>query len=308
MPLIEDLSVDLWVPLTLMAAFMQNLRSSLQKSLQPELGTRGATYVRFLFGVPVALFGLLLLTTGRGEDLPAIQPRFLLYCVLGGTSQILGTAALLSSFESRNYAAGIAYSKTEPLLAALFGLVILGERVPFGGLGAIALGLVAVLVLTVGREAFRPTLWGRLFTDRGALLGMCAGAAFALAAVFYRGAGLDLATGDFLLRSIFTLTCVLIFQVLLMTLEICVRDPDMLRKVAGCWRRGSLVGLVGATASAGWFGASLLQNAAYVRAFGQVELLFAIGSSLIFFRERLKRREIVGIILLIAALLLLLLD
>lgn len=304
----NDLTVELWVPLTLLAAFLQNLRSSLQKSLQDELGTRGATYVRFLFGAPVAIFGLLALTTVRGEALPAIQPRFVAYCLLGGAAQVLGTAALLASFQSRNYAAGVAYSKTEPLLAALFGLLILGESVPASGLGAMALGLVAVLILTVGREAFRPALWGHLFTERGALLGMFAGAAFAIAAVCYRGAGLDLASGDFLLRSWFTLSCVLVFQVLLMTLEIYLRAPSTLRKVARCWRRGSLVGLVGATASAGWFGASLLQSAAYVRAFGQVELLFAIGSSVIFFHERLQRRELIGISLLIAALLLLLLD
>ena len=93
-----------------------------------------------------------------------------------------------------------------------------------------------------------------------------------------------------------------------MTLEMYWRDPATLRKVAAFWKRGSLVGLVGATASAGWFSASLLQNAAYVRAFGQVELLFAIGSSVLFFRERLKGRELAGIILLILALVLLLLS
>ena len=304
----HDLAGDLWIPLTLLAAFLQNLRSSLQKSLQTELGTRGATYVRFAFGAPVAIVALFALTRIRGEPIPVIQPLFAGLAMAGGLAQILGTAALLGSFQSRNYAAGIAYSKTEPLLAGLFGLLILGEQITASAVGSIALGVVAVLVLTVGTEAFRPTLWGRLFTDRGALLGMLAGAGFGLAAVCYRGAGLDLASGDFVLRSLFTLGFVLCFQVLLMTLEMVWREPATLRKVAMAWRRGSLVGLVGATASAGWFAASLLQNAAYVRAFGQVELLFAIGSSVLIFREHLKGREIVGIALLVLALVLLLLS
>ena len=304
----HELVDNFWIPLTLLAAFLQNLRSSLQKSLQPELGTRGATYVRFLFGAPVAILGLLALTQIRGEAIPRPGPLFAGLAMTGGLAQILGTAALLSSFESRNYAAGVAYSKTEPLLAALLGLVILGERVSAEAIGAIGLGVVAVLILTVGTEALRPRLWARLFSDRGAVLGMLAGAGFGLAAVCYRGAGLNLADGDFVLRSIFTLSFVLTFQVILMTLEMYWRDPATLRKVAAFWKRGSLVGLVGATASAGWFSASLLQNAAYVRAFGQVELLFAIGSSVLFFRERLKGRELAGIILLILALVLLLLS
>ena len=303
-----DFSIPLWVPLCLIAAFLQNLRSTLQKSLQPELGTRGATYVRFLFGAPVAMLGLAALTRIGDQPLPTIGPWFVIYCVGGGTAQILGTAALLASFQSRNFAAGIAYSKTEPLLAGLFGFLLLGEGISPSGLGAITLGLVAVWVLTVGAQAFRPAMWGSLLNDRGAWLGIFAGAAFGLAAVCYRGAGLDLSSGDFIIRAWFTLSCVLSFQVLLMTGEMLVRDRATLRKVAIYWRRGALVGLVGATASAGWFSASLLENAAYVRAFGQVELLFAIASSVLFFHERLQPRELLGIALLIVSLVLLLLS
>ena len=48
-----------------------------------------------------------------------------------------------------------------------------------------------------------------------------------------------------------------------------------------------------------------MTNAAVVRAVGQVELLFAILTSVFFFGERLGAREIIGITLLVAGILLL---
>ncbi len=56
--------VELWIPVTVAAAFFQNLRSALQKHLKARLSTNGATFVRFGFGFPLAL---LYLATGRGE-------------------------------------------------------------------------------------------------------------------------------------------------------------------------------------------------------------------------------------------------
>jgi uncharacterized membrane protein len=48
-----------------------------------------------------------------------------------------------------------------------------------------------------------------------------------------------------------------------------------------------------------------LKNAAVVRAVGQVELLFTVATSVWFFQERLRAREIVGISLVVLGILLL---
>ena len=47
--------MELWIPITIAAAFLQNLRSALQKHLQGKLGTRGASFVRFGYGFPLAI-------------------------------------------------------------------------------------------------------------------------------------------------------------------------------------------------------------------------------------------------------------
>ena len=47
--------MSLWIPITIAAAFLQNVRSALQKNLKGVMGTTGATFVRFGFGMPFAL-------------------------------------------------------------------------------------------------------------------------------------------------------------------------------------------------------------------------------------------------------------
>ena len=61
----------LWIPLTIAAAFLQNVRSALQKHLKGELGTTGATFVRFGYGFPFALLYLAGLSVFT--DLPVPQ-------------------------------------------------------------------------------------------------------------------------------------------------------------------------------------------------------------------------------------------
>ncbi len=52
--------------------------------------------------------------------------------------------------------------------------------------------------------------------------------------------------------------------------------------------------------SVGWFTAMTLEQASYVRAFGQIEFIFAMLVSTLFFRERYTRNELVGIALIAA--------
>ena len=52
-----------WIPITIFAAFMQNLRSALQKYIKGRLSTGGAAYVRFLYALPLALILLWTLVT-----------------------------------------------------------------------------------------------------------------------------------------------------------------------------------------------------------------------------------------------------
>jgi len=310
--------VEAWIPLTIAAAFLQNIRSSLQVALKGRLTNAGATSVRFIFGLPPAL--VFLAVTARLADAPVPSPSapFVGYVVVGGSAQILATACLLHAATLRSFAVATAYSKTEPILAAVFGLVILAEPVSAAASLGIAVSVAGVIGLVLARSGGLPPAEGRAraslawVAEPAAGFGIACGALFGLAAVSYRGAALALDAPELpqpaltaALRSITTLCWVLAFQTLMMMGWLALRDPTELRRVFAAWRPATAVGLAGAAASVGWFTAMTLQIAAYVRTLGQVELVFALGSSLFFFRERLRSGEIISIAGILAGLVLL---
>ena len=299
--------MELWVSITLVAAFMQNLRSALQKYLKGSLSTSGATFCRFVYAVPLALVYVAALGEGYGFAWPEPNPRFALFSMFGGIAQITATALLVYLFSLRNFTVGTTYSKTETVQTAIFGLVILGESVSLPAAAAIAISLVGVMAISVAKSqlTLRNLLLG--WTGRAALIGILSGTFFGLSAVSYRAASLSLGGDGFLMQAAFTLACVVVFQTAVMAVWIRVREPGELTRVFRSWRVASLVGVAGMIGSAGWFTAMTLENAAYVRAVGQVELVFTFIASYFFFRERSTPLEIAGILLIVAGIVILLL-
>ena len=287
----------LWIPITVWAAFAQTLRNAAQRQLTAELGTLGATLVRFLYGLPFALAWLWVVQRFVGYALPTPGRVFAIWVLLAGVSQIIATALLLRVMAERNFALGIAYSKTEIIQVALFALVFLGDRLePLTAL-AIGCGTLGVLLLSPADRTrpLRSLLAG--WTSRSALLGLGSGAGFALAAVGYRGAALALHT-EFLMAGAYTLAASQFVQTLMLGGWLAARDSSALGRVLRAWRASVFAGFMGAAASAGWFTAMALEPVAHVRTLGLVELLFALVVSRRVFRERLGRLELAGIALL----------
>lgn len=298
---------ELWVPITIAAAICQNVRSSLQKHLKGgSLSTAGATYVRFLFAIPFIALYVLVLTELFHFEFPALNRRFLLFASVGGFAQILGTALLIHLFSLGNFVVGTAYSKTETVQAALFGILVLSDPITLWALVAIVISLVGVMLLAVANQDLG--LWQviRSVFQKTAGIGLASGAFFGIAAVSYRAASLSLET-DFVISAACTLAVVLVLQTVAMTLYLRVREPGQLTAVGQAWKVSSLVGLSGMAASACWFTAMTIQNAAHVRALGQVELFFAFVSSTVFFREKVKTTELIGVGLVVGGIIVLLL-
>jgi uncharacterized membrane protein len=65
--------------------------------------------------------------------------------------------------------------------------------------------------------------------------------------------------------------------------------------------------LTGVAGSVCWFNAMTLENAAYVRTLGQVELILSLLTSYIVFKERSTRYEIVGMVMIVIGIIILLL-
>mgnify|MGYP001828169787 CR=1 FL=1 len=300
--------MELWIPLTIAAAFFQNLRSAMQKHLKGKLSTLGAGYVRFVYAAPVALVYFVAVVWYEDLPPPEISAAFLTYALLGGICQIMFTVFLLWLFSFHNFAVGTTLSKLETIMVAIFGLILLGDELTGMVMLAIAISSIGLVVMTAGQEKMNlANLWRGLWR-LPTLIGLICAAWLGASVVLFRAASLSLDHESYLLSASFTLLVVLVIQILIMGLMIAVREPEQFKRVIAHWRPATLVGLSGGLASIGWFSAFTLQNATYVRALGQIELVFTFVATLLFFREKVSRAELAGIALITAAIILVLLD
>jgi drug/metabolite transporter (DMT)-like permease len=298
--------VELWIPITIAAAFFQCTRTALQQKLKALLSTNGANFVRYVYGAPVSILMLVVLTTAGGRSLPSWDWIFVAWTVLGGVAQIIATSLLIYAFELRNFAVGTAYSKTETVQLALVAVLILREPLDVGAWIGIVISLAGVIVLSVKGDArsLREIAMG--WTHKAALVGIAAGGIFGVAAISIRQGAVRL-PGDFMIQAIFTLAVMNTLQTLIMGAWLMARERSQLVKVVRTWRSSALVGLLSVFGSACWAMGFTLQSAAYVRALGQIELVFTFIASRYMLHERPTPGELFGAVLVVGGVVLVLL-
>ncbi|MBK5959226.1 multidrug DMT transporter permease [Rhodoplanes elegans] len=290
-----------WAAFAIAAAAAQTVRNAAQRELTRTLGTVGATHVRFLFGFPFAVVFLGLIVAATGTWPPAPPAAFWPWVVSGAVTQIVATALMLAAMGERSFLVVTAYTKTEPVQVALFGLVVLGDAVTLPMIAAILIATVGVVLMSL-RPGQAGLQTGGL---RPMLLGLGSAALFAVSAIGYRGAILTIPAG-FVTAASTTLCLALMIQAVLLSAWLALRDRAVLIAVLKAWRPSLLAGFMGAFASQLWFLAFALTAAANVRTVALVEVLFAQAVSRFAFGQRATARELFGITLIVAGVVLLL--
>jgi len=289
----------LWAIFTVVAGFFQTVRNAMQRELTGSLGTVGATHVRFLFGFPFALAFLLAIMAQRGAPLPHPGWTFWPWVIDGAFMQVAATALMLVAMNERSFVVTIAYLKTEPIQVAIFGLIFLGDAVTLPM-------MIAILVATAGVVIMSTKPGGMVGGARPTLLGLASGGTFALSAVGFRGAILNLGLPDYFMAATFTLVVGLALQAVVLSLYLALRDQAVLVAIARAWKPSLFAGFMGALASQFWFLAFALATAASVRTLALVEVLFAQLVARFAFGQKTTAREALGMLLVIAGVVLLL--
>lgn len=284
----------LWVPVTLIAAAAQTARNATQRRLTEQIGTVGATQVRFLYGFPFALLALAGVALATDEAVPGANAAFLIYVLTGAVTQILATALMLAAMRERAFSVVTAYMKTEPVQVALFGLVLLGEPLTPAAASAIAIATSGVLLMSL-----KPGTSLASAGLRPVLFGIASGAFFALAAISFRGAILSLDEGSFLMRASTTLVWGLGLQTAILLVWLGLFDRKALAASLMAWRPSLGAGFLGALASQFWFIGFALTTAANVRTLALVEVLMAQAVSHRFLAQTTTRRELAGMALIL---------
>ena len=285
----------IWVTAALIAAAAQTARNAMQAHLTAAIGTTAATQVRFLFGLPFAVLflGGMVLATGEVPAVPGTSA--LLFTGMGAVAQILGTALMLVTMQKRSFAVTTAWLKTEPVMVALFGAVVLGDHLGLAALAAIALATLGVVLLSV-----KPGAAALMLREAGpALSGIGAGALFGLAAIGFRGGILALPEGGFLIRASTILVLGLAMQVVILLVWMLAVNRRALAASVAVWPQSLGAGFLGAFASQFWFIGFALTSAANIRTLALVEVLMAQALAWYGFRQRLTRRQVAGMALIV---------
>lgn len=278
-----------WVLVTLAAAAAQTARNATQAGLTARIGTLGATQVRFVYGLPFALVFLAVVLAVSGDPLPVPGARSLGFAVMGALAQVGATALMLAAMEARGLAVATAWIKTEPVLIALMGAVLLGD--------VLTAPMVLAVTVATGGVLMMARTPGSPWALAPAALGLSAAALFGLAAIGFRGAILALPEGGFILRASTVLCLSLALQVLVLGAWMAVRAPGVMAASLALWRPSLAAGVLGAFASQFWFLGFALTSAANVRTLALVEVMFATVVGWLAFGQRLDRRQALGAIL-----------
>ena len=283
----------LWALFTVIAAASQTLRNALQRDLTAKLGVVGATHVRFLFGFPFALVFLGLMRLGTGEAIPSVSLSILPIVAIAALAQIGATGLMLAAMQSKSFVVTTAYTKTEPVLVALFGLVFLGEHLTLGMASAILIATAGVLLTAWPKEGMKD--WSLPALS----LGLASAALFAVSAVAFRAAIHALPSGGFGIRASTILAAGLLFQSVSLSIYLAVTNRAALVAILRLWRPSLVAGFMGAFASQFWFLGFALVPAAKVRTLALIEVFFARIVSGKMFSEKPSPREGAGLVLIV---------
>ena len=293
-----------WVFITIFAALMQTIRTSIQKSLTKFLSAEVITWIRFIFGFPIVIIYVVVLHNS-GFEFPSINQKFIVYCLFAGLFQIIGTILLVSLFSHRNFAVSTAYTKTEAIQVAIFGAIFFQEYLNILSSIAVILGMLGVVIMSSSQQNIQLKSLLTGLNNKSVFIGITSGASFAFDALLIREAILILDHDSPLTNAALTLLVILILNIIQLGIWITYKNRTMFKGILFYWKRSLLVGVTSAIGSIAWFTAFALTQAAYVKTVGQVELLFSILVTQRIFKEGISRTEIFSIFLIIASIVIL---
>lgn len=302
----------LWIIISIFAALMQAVRTAAQRTLNQRMSNLGTTYVRSVFGLPVMALFLAYVLVVFGGGWPRLDAAYLALTAAGAAAQIFATMALIYMFKLRNFAIGTMLTKVDILMTAIIGTALFSENLSATGIMALLVVVSGVLLMTVGRlgvKALPAATDPRGLTD--ALFGKATRVAllcallFTFSYLFLREAllimqpadGFEISpgAGGMFWRGVWTVVIATLMQIVVVGIYLWFTERKVFAEMRPNARIATFIGITSAIGSIGWYTAFAMQNASYVRAVGQIEVVFTLLIAWFYFRERMTRLELGGV-------------
>lgn len=284
---------------------MQAIRTAGQKHLSGQLNAMATTAVRYLFALPFAWLYAWWLLAVKEVEVPSLTPLFMQYALVACVMQIIGTVCLVAAFRYRNFAVATSLAKTEAIQVAIVGAFLFSISLSAAGWLSVVVGVVGVFL--VSKVKFRINDFiGDAQSLIGLGYGLAAGLGLAITTLLIRESSLALNT-NLMVSAAITLVFMISVQTLISCLYIYIQDRSQFQLMLTHWKLCLFVGVTSVLGSIGWFTGASFQNAAYVKALGQVEFFITLVLTYRIFKETITAKEYIGMLLIVVSVILLLL-
>lgn len=291
----------LWVALTILASAVQVFRNSFQKNLLSSgVSDVLSSWARFILILPISICFVSYYAIYRSD---IIAWHWILLTFIAAILQILGNVSVIKCLKSGKFAIGTSLFKTEGLQTAILELIFLSTIITAHHIVIIFVGFVGIVILTGNFKS----LDIKEFATKSTLYGLLAGFIFAVCGIFIKHAiyGHQYVSHETAFVSGITILLFvnLIQNIVFAVSRIYLGDlSKTLEKFISCKRDIVKLGTFNIVGSVCWFWAfALAATATYVKAVGQIEIIFSIFLSHYCMREKMKGYEIVGSFLIIAS-------
>ncbi|MEO9276132.1 DMT family transporter [Marinomonas sp. 5E14-1] len=288
----------MWFFITLFAAGCQSIRTAFQNSLAKETGFLHATLSRSLYGLPLVGVYLAICYFIFGWVRFPSDSLFWVTASVCAIAQVIATYLMLKVFQSGSFTLGILLAKTEAVLAALIGLVLLDFTLTLLSWLGVALGVIGAFVMSVKWQNIK-----QVHQDVSLLFGLGSGFCFALSTVTASLAS-HLLQGSIITSAGVTLFYVLALQSIILCGIQIIKDRDLLAPIRKNVVLSAKVGVFSSLGSIAWFTAFALVNPALVKTLGQVEILGTLYFSKKRFAERITKQQWLGGAMIVASVIL----
>lgn len=279
---------------------MQAIRTAGQKQLSEHLSAMATTAVRYVYALPFSILYLWFITDAREVSLPTLNEQFIFYAVIASVMQIVGTACLVAAFRYRNFAVATSLAKTEAVQVAVVGAIVFSVSLSALGWLSVIVGVAGVILVSKVKFNYRD-----VFQNPGAGYGLASGLGLAITTLLIRESSLALNT-DLMVSAAVTLVFMITVQSFLSLFYLFMTDKNQITLMIKKWRLALFVGVTSVLGSIGWFTGASYQNAAYVKALGQVEFFITLFLTYRVFKEKITLKEYIGMLLIIVSVLILL--
>lgn len=302
-----------WIAFTLMAVIMQAVRTAAQKDLSGALTPMATTLTRYLYGLPFVVLYLVILLTVSPQWRSSLSPElihntdFILFASIAAVMQILATACMVKMFTLKNFAVATSFAKTEAIQVALFASLFFADYLSATGWLSVIIGVAGVILmsgmtLTTGQNSRSAAT---TFQPATIMYGLLSGGLFAWTSLCLREASLTLQQ-PLILSAAITLLFMVVLQTLICIIYVSIKEAHQWQVLFKLKKAGLFVGATSALGSVGWFTAMSMQNPALVKTLGQVEFFITLAITHFYFKEKMQKNEVYGMVCIVASILLLL--